>query len=429
MNNPGCLRKILIGIILSVSLSSAIVYFTFTKGMYKGEPAEYTSIFIKNGTLFTGLDVEPSQQNILITKESISCLGADCEVPENARVIDANNLAVLPALTDLGVQFYRASGEDRNASSFEQFLSFTRQRPEVRKNFHRAGISTIRSIGDAPQNILVLRDQLASGKLAGPRLYASGLMISVEGGYPQVTDYQGNDFMLENGVQLIQGPNSISECMEKLQELEVDGLKLVYRSFDKQYPILEFEEMESLIKQGKKLNLWISVLTGSNQEIQEAIEAGAEILEFGTKEAIDSLSILKLVESQAIYLPMLSHLEEDEAALNLQSENVARIYQAGGRIGVASDNRAYQSFGKSLQRELELLVGAGIPAPEVLRMASFGAAMGLKTDDRFGSIEIGKWADIILTEGKPWENISDIKRVQYLIQDGKIVLEKGKIID
>lgn len=429
MKNPGCLRKVLIGIILLMSISSALVYFTFVKGMYKAEEVEYTAIVIENGLLFSGLDEIPNQQRILIRKGSISCIGSACEVPENAKIIDASGLSVLPALTDLGIQFYRASGEDRNSSSFQQFISFTQQRPEVRQNFHLAGISTIRSIGDAPQNILVLKEQVESGKLAGPRIYTSGLMITAPEAYPQINAYKDNAFMQENGVMIIDGPNSIAESLETLTDLEVDGIKIVYKSFGGQLPIITFEEMESIISKGKEKNLWISVLTGSNQELSDALNAGAEVIESGTSEAIDSTTLKLLVEKRALYLPMLSSLEADTAALKVQLENVQRMYKAGARIGAASDNQPYQRFGKSLQRELELLAKSGLTPDEVIRAASIEAAISLKTDDRFGSLEEGKWADILITAGKPWENIGDIKAVKYLIQEGKVVVEEGKVLD
>jgi len=395
--------------------------------MYKAEEAEYTVLVIENGTVFSGLNEIPRVQRVLIRNEAISCIGQDCEVPQDAKIIDASGMVLLPALTDLGVQFYRASGEDRRSSSFRQFFSFTQQRPEVRKNFHRAGISTIRSIGDAPQNILVLKEQLASDKLAGPRIFASGLMLTAPNAYPQINEYQDNAFMQENGVRIIEGPNSIVAAIEELQELEVDGIKIVYKSFDKQYPIISYPELEEIISKAKDHNLWISVLTGSNEELQDALNAGAEIIESGTKEPIDDSTIQLLVEREVLYLPMLSSLEEDSSLLQIQMQNVKRLYQAGARIGVASDNKPYQSFGKSLQREMELLVASGISAREVILAASMEAAISLHTDDRLGTLEEGKWADILITKGTPWNDIADIKNISFLIQEGKIVVENGEV--
>ncbi|MEM6802592.1 MAG: amidohydrolase family protein [Bacteroidota bacterium] len=429
MNNPGWLRKALIVLILIISISSAFLYFAFNKGLYKAPEIEYSSIFIENALVFTGLNREIKQENILIRGEDIACMGKDCEKPEGAIFIDATDLAVMPALSDLGVQFYRISGENRGLSSFEQFISFTRQRPEVRKNFHRAGISNIRSVGDAPQNILVLKEQIESSKLLGPRIYAAGLMITAPGGHPIATEYKGNEFMLNNGVRILQNSKEIPALLADLAGQKIDGLKIVYRSYGGKYPILQTDLLEKLIEAGKEKGFWISVLTGSNQEVRDAVLAGAESIEFGTEESLDSSLVALIKEKESLYIPMLSSLEADEQALSRQMENVRKLIEAGAQIGVASDNPPYQRFGISLQRELELLAQADMPPSEILKMASLGAAISLKADDRWGSLEEGKLADILICEGKPWENISDIKKVQYLIQEGSLIMQKGALVE
>lgn len=429
MNNPGWLRKGLIVLILLISVSSAFLYFTFNSGLYKVEEIEYSSIYLENVWVFTGLNKEIKQSNILIRGEDISCIGQDCDKAEDAVHIDATNLAAMPALADLGVQFYRISGENRGLSSFEQFMSFTRQRPEVRKNFHLAGITNIRSVGDAPQNILVLKDQIENSKLAGPRIYAAGLMITAPGGHPIASEYKGNEFMLSNGVRSLSDAEQIPALLQELSDQKIDGLKIVYRSFGGKYPILPKDILEKLIAAGKEKGFWISVLTGSNEELKEAVNAGAESIEFGTAESLDSSLVALIKEKESLYIPMLSSLEADEKALAQQRENVRKLSEAAAQIGVASDNPPYQRFGVSLQRELELLVEAGIPAEKVLKMASLGAAISLKADDRWGSLEVGKRADILICEGKPWEDISDIKKIKYLIQEGRLVIKKGALVE
>ncbi len=74
--------------------------------------------------------------------------------------------------------------------------------------------------------------------------------------------------------------------------------------------------------------------------------------------------------------------------------------------------------GFSLQRELEHYVQAGIPAPEVLRIATLGAAQVMKLDRDLGTVASGKLADLILVDGDPTRNISDIRRVTLVVKDG-----------
>ena len=87
-------------------------------------------------------------------------------------------------------------------------------------------------------------------------------------------------------------------------------------------------------------------------------------------------------------------------------------------IPIVAGTDSLPGFG--LHRELELYVQAGIPAPEVLRIATLGAATVARRADRFGSIEPGKVADLVLIDGDPTTNISDVRRIAAVIKDGNV---------
>ena len=74
-----------------------------------------------------------------------------------------------------------------------------------------------------------------------------------------------------------------------------------------------------------------------------------------------------------------------------------------------------------MQRELELYVQAGIPAPEVLRIATLGAAAVMKHDNELGSIAPGKLADLIVVDGDPTARISEIRRVELVVKNGTVI--------
>jgi imidazolonepropionase-like amidohydrolase len=98
-----------------------------------------------------------------------------------------------------------------------------------------------------------------------------------------------------------------------------------------------------------------------------------------------------------------------------QMQKMTRVlYEAGVPIVAGTDELA----GFALHRELELYVDAGIPAPKVLQIATLGAARVMKKDGELGSIAPGKLADLILVEGDPSKQISDLRRVRMVIKDG-----------
>ena len=97
-------------------------------------------------------------------------------------------------------------------------------------------------------------------------------------------------------------------------------------------------------------------------------------------------------------------------------EMVKKLYDSGVQLVAGTD----QGSGYAFHRELEIYNDAGIPAPEVLRMATLEAAKVLKQDKDFGSIEPGKFADMILVNGDPTKNISDIRHIDAVIEGGNV---------
>jgi imidazolonepropionase-like amidohydrolase len=95
---------------------------------------------------------------------------------------------------------------------------------------------------------------------------------------------------------------------------------------------------------------------------------------------------------------------------------VKAMWDAGVRVVAGTDDLA----GFSLHRELELYVDAGIPAPEVLSLATIGAARVMKHDKEWGSIAPGKYADVVLVDGKPDEHISDVRRPVTVVKGGTV---------
>jgi imidazolonepropionase-like amidohydrolase len=94
----------------------------------------------------------------------------------------------------------------------------------------------------------------------------------------------------------------------------------------------------------------------------------------------------------------------------------ARIWKAG--IPLVAGTDAMPGF--TLHRELELYVKAGIPAPEALRIATWNGAKYTRTLDRLGSITAGKLADLVLVDGDPTTNISDLRRINLVMKEGVI---------
>jgi hypothetical protein len=95
---------------------------------------------------------------------------------------------------------------------------------------------------------------------------------------------------------------------------------------------------------------------------------------------------------------------------------VKKLYDSGIQIVAGTD----ESNGYALDRELEIYAEAGIPAPEVLRIATIEAAQVMHLDKDLGSVTPGKYADMILVNGDPTKQMSDIRHVDTVIKNGVV---------
>jgi hypothetical protein len=98
---------------------------------------------------------------------------------------------------------------------------------------------------------------------------------------------------------------------------------------------------------------------------------------------------------------------------------VKTMYGAGVPIVAGTDEGP---VGFTLHRKLELYVDAGIPAPDALRIATFGAAHVMHHDDDRGSVAVGKLADLVLVDGDPATHISDIRRTALVVKNGIVYM-------
>ena len=112
------------------------------------------------------------------------------------------------------------------------------------------------------------------------------------------------------------------------------------------------------------------------------------------------------------------------------ADNIKRAYEAGVLIAGGTDSPAYPSLwaGETMHREMELFVMAGIPPLEAIKMCTYNASKVLKDEDKYGSLQEGLFADIILVNGKPWENISDSRNIEMVLVNGKLLDRKKLLI-
>jgi imidazolonepropionase-like amidohydrolase len=390
---------------------------------------------------------------IVVEGNRVAAVGEDggVPVPEGADMIDAAGRTVLPGLWDM------------HAHHGTSLIDFFRYR-ELDALLHLAGgVTTARDLGSHVDELLSLRQRIESGEAIGPRLLAAGYIDGVGGSRTGV--YVGTpeeartavDRFAELGYAQIkiyeQLPAELVRAV--IERADRHGLRVsghVPRGMSARQAVeAGFDELQHV-------QIVVGGILGSRDELsvrweddwegwadaEAALQPGSsavrdfvELLAARNVALDPTLALALASEVPPHYVaPVLDRFPPQarrrlldrfwsvpppaearrDAYVASWKGFVRAAHEAGVQILPGTD--LLPGFG--LHRELELYVMAGIPAREVLTLATLGAAREMGMDDQLGSVEPGKLADLILVDGDPTVDMSDIRRVEAVIKKGRV---------
>ncbi|HVH57961.1 MAG TPA: amidohydrolase family protein [Vicinamibacterales bacterium] len=362
---------------------------------------------------------------VVVRGQRIVAVGARVAVPEGAREIDLRRYTALPGLIDLHthVTYYwdRTPGTTPLRPGKRRTPEETADvAAENAKRTLETGVTTIRDLGASGGADILMRDRVAAGTLAGPRMFVAGRGISAgRGGGPASDAIAGEvDARIKAGSDWIKvyASRGSFDSVETTQTLTFEQIKAI---------------VDAAHAGGRK----VAVHSYGASGVKDAVRAGADSIEHGIE--LDDETLADMVKRRTVWVPTIDHnryyvdSKEDygfsDAAIpplreyiekNLDSTR--RAFKAGVRLGMGSD-AVYTGFGQNT-RELEWFVKAGMTPAQALQTATTTAADLLGKADALGRIKPGYLADLIGIEGDPLEDISAvIKSVRWVMKDGIVV--------
>ena len=389
----------------------------------------------------------------------------------NATVVDASGKTLLPGLIDMHVHLGSPGGVYRDPADYAKKGA---QRRELAAYLY-SGVTTVRSTGDGFGMSLTLRQAVDSGEYLGAQLFACGPMFTAQGGhgteYAQMLPQSMRQTFLSETVRM---PKSPEEARAQVDDLKDKGVNCIKAVLDAGTAGALFNRMDTrvydaVIQQAKTDGLASVTHTGDLRDVQEAIAAGTSTIEHGSmRDAIPAALFEQMRRNDIAYDPTLSVAEASRdvqqhqmtlldrslvqqaapkslldstrailgktgatdqtegvdfsRALDMAQANLLAAWKAGVTLIAGSDaGKLLVIHGPTVQHELELWVQAGIPAGIALRAATFNAAKELHAGAHIGYIQPGRDATLILVEGNPLEDISNLERVTYVMFRGEHV--------
>lgn len=406
---------------------------------------------IVHGTVLDGLGGAPLADGVVLVRGGrIEAVGpaASVPVPKDAEVIDARGKTVLPGLADLHVHLQGGwNGIDNDLLGYQRYLSA----------LLHAGVTTVFDTGNYAPFILQLRQEVAAGRVLGPRIYCVGAMVdSADAAWPDLAYAVSSRALLpemvrrgkQGKVDMLKGYVNLSDRMLRrlVEEARREGLRVVVDQWERNGSpdlvatgIAGFAHMPTRrmsdddVRAMKEANAFaVTTLTVRESFARTRL---ADPALHGEPLVADTMPPWFLSELRAEAARALTAEETEErdraaGALAEAGRNAVKLLAAGVLLAAGTDAPYPGVFqGEGLHRELELLVAAGLSPLQAIRLATHDAARVLQAEGEWGSLKPGLKADVLVVAGRPHERISDTRKIDLVVKEGRVLDRAGLRFD
>jgi imidazolonepropionase-like amidohydrolase len=355
-------------------------------------------------------------------------------------VIDLKEQFVLPGLMDMHVHLQGELGPKMDSENLKMSL----QQVEMRSVMYGmrtllAGFTTVRDVGSSSQEMYALRDGINNGWVDGPRIIAAG-GVGITGGHADISGVKPELMELYTSENVCNGPYDCRRAARNAIKYGADLIKITSTGgvlTDRATGTgqqMEMDELVEVVLAAKRMGRRVASHAHQEDGIIAALEAGVDSIEHGTYAGAKAIKLFK--ETGAYLVPTLlagetvmqMALHSDflspavkEKAIRTGSDmqgNFEKVYKAGVKIAYGTDS-GVSKHGTNA-REAVLMAEAGMPEMEIIKSATVNAADLLDMSSSIGTIEAGKYADIIAVDNSPLDNIEELLDMDFVMKGGKV---------
>lgn len=381
---------------------------------------------------------------ILVEGERISAIGkaGDVEVPEGARLIDASGTWLIPGLMNMHVHLGLVlPGKQAAELANESEAALALRMAEAARGCLQAGVTTIRLPGDQRHADLALKRAIDKGQAIGPRIFSAGEAITITAGHGSAKDGKSNydgpyELVKATRTQISAGATWIKILISG--GIATDGGNLAAA-------LMTPEEIHAVIDAAHRFGVQVTAHSGSPVATSIAIDAGIDSIEHGyflDRETLKKMEkhgtwlIPTIVVSQPATEPFFErigsppwYLERRNSAGKAHWQALETAIEEGVNIALGTDQLPNEPNDgtTATAREAQYYVEAGMTPLQALRSATIETARLLKAEDEIGSLEVGKFADIVAVDEDPTQDIKALRNILLVMKGGEI--HRNKLTD
>jgi imidazolonepropionase-like amidohydrolase len=415
-----------------------------------GPPASPKTTYIRAGHLFDAAS-ENLRDNVVIVVEGDrikSVESANVAIPAGSTIVDLSHATVLPGLIDCHTHLaFRADRYD--PINYFKDTPFSQGFTAVR-NAHStllAGFTTVRDVGSPPFAAVDLRNAINEGSISGPRIVASGPGISITGGHGDINGFSPEShvglFPEHRGYQIADGVDQVRETIRAQVKYGVDVIKILAtggvlsQGDSPGAPQYTFEELKTAADEAHAAGRKIAAHAHGTEGIRRAILAGIDSIEHASLANEEDMQLAKqhgtyfvmdiynddyiLGKAIEFGLPQ-ENVNKEKMVGRLQRENFEKAVHAGVKMAFGTDAGVYPHGDNA--KQFKYMVQYGMSPAQAIRAATFNAADLIGRSKDVGTIEPGKYADIIAVADNPLQNVRALETVGFVMKGGVVYKDK-----
>ena len=398
---------------------------------------------IRCGQLLNPVDGSLTRNAVIVVRnDRIEQLGANTAIPVNARVIDLSAYTVLPGLIDSHTHILLQPEDERGPPPVitkSQAFRTVQGVAAARKDLE-AGFTTLRDVDSEGAGFadVAIRDAINQGIIPGPRLFVSTLAITITGGHMNNAGLNP-DITVPEPAALADSRDAMVAEVRRQVKYGADWIKLyatgTLRHVDPEslesLSQVSLEEAQAVVAEAKRWRRDVAAHAYGGEGAKNAIRGGVRSIEHGMM--LDDEAINLMVEHGTFWCPTLSTYipatSEDDTELQRRivashKEVFRKAMRMGVKIAFGTDVGAYE-HGTSA-REFVRMVEYGMKPIDAIRSATLRGAELLRMERQIGTIEPGRFADLIAVEGNPLEDIGVLGRVAFVMKSGEVFKSRHK---
>jgi imidazolonepropionase-like amidohydrolase len=407
-------------------------------------PAPLPATVLRAAHLFDGRSGRLESPGVVVVRGTqIVGVGPQAPVPADARVIELGNATLVPGYIDAHTHVTGDHEDDWAKGFYEGML-----RLPVENSFHaarnaqltlQAGVTTVRDLGSSDFMDIALRNGIAQGLVQGPRIVAAGHALGSTGGHCDSSPFPPGS-VKASGIQegVCNGPEECRHAVREQMKFGADVIKIcasggvLSESDPVDVPQLTPAELSAIVAEAHAWGRKVAAHSHGDLAARQAVEAGVDSIEHGSFLTAPTLQLMKqkgtylvptctallwVVEKAATYPKKVG--DKARAAGAGHEAAMRAAFRIGVPIAMGTDAGVFPHGLNA--REFGDLVDLGMTPAQALMTSSLGSARLLGIDKETGTLEAGKFADVVAVPGDVLRDVRATERPLFVMKQGMVV--------